>query len=213
MARGKNLLVIYVLLLCGNAWAGVQQDYEAGRDAWRRGDVRAAISGLRNSADSGHAPSQSLLGEILDRSEQNEEAVRYFRLAAAQGDAEGHYGLAVMQASGEGTARDTKLARESMTRAATLGHKPAVNALAVSYMQGGLGLAPADRESPEALRWIDAASANDLLAAIDRLAVAYRKGEFGLAVDVTRAAAFEARATAIRGAPAKITKKRSRSNG
>jgi TPR repeat protein len=95
-----------------------------------------------------------------------------------------------------------------MTRAAKLGHKPAVNALATSYLQGGFDFTPAERESAEAVSWIQAAAAIDLLPAIDRLVVAYRKGELGLAIDVKRAAELEARAKALRGERGKITKKR-----
>lgn len=97
-----------------------------------------------------------------------------------------------------------------MTRAATLGHKPAVAALAMSYLQGGFDLGAADREGPEARRWIEAAAAQDLLPAIDRLALAYRKGELGLAVDEKKALELEARAKALRGERGKITKKKSR---
>ena len=213
MARRKTLTVFFGLLLCASAWAGPQQDYETGRDAWQRNDVRAAISLLRNAADAGHAPAQSLLGELLNRAQQNEEAVRYFQLAAAQDNAEGHYGLAVMQLSGEGTARAPAIARESMTRAAQLGNKSAINALAISYIHGSFGPAPVDRESPEALRWIDAAAGNNLLAAIERLATAYRKGELGLAVDIKKAAELDVRAKAIRGEPPKTTKKGVKPNG
>ena len=213
MARCKLVSILAGLLLCGSAWADAAGDFDAGRQSYQRGDVRAAISQLRKSADTGHAPSQSLLGEILDHAEQNEEAVRYFRLAAAQEDAGGYYGLAVMQLSGEGTPRDPAAARQAMVKAAQLGHKQATAALALAYMRGGLELKSEERDSPEALRWILAAAANDHLDSIDRLAIAYRKGELGLATEVKNAEALEARARDIRGVrPGKTTKKRN-SNG
>lgn len=191
-------------------------EHQAGLDAYRRGDVRNAISFLRKSADAGHAPSQALLGEILDMAEQNDEAVRYFRLAADQGEAEGYYGLAVMHASGEGVARDLKAARAWMTRAAESGHRLAVQSLAAAYMQGGLGIDEAERASPAALAWIERAAALDSLAAIDRLAAAYRHGQLGLAPDAAKAEELEARARAIRRivpAKGKAPKRTAKANG
>lgn len=214
MARNKLVWIFAGMLVSAVAWAGPPEDFEAGRELYRKGDVRAAISLLRKSADSGHAASQSLVGSLLDRSEENEDAVRYFTLAAAQGDPEGHYGLAVMQRSGEGTPRDLAAARLSLVSAAQLGHHQATATLALSYMKGGLDLKREERDSPEALKWIQAAAANDHLESIDRLAVANRKGELGLEADAKQAEGLEARAKALRGVrPGTITKKRGRSNG
>ena len=182
----------------GLAWAGSAEDFKSGQEAYRRGDVRAAIATLRKSADGGHAPSQALLGEILDLAEQNEEAVKYLRLAADQGDADGAFGLATMYAAGEGVARDPKAAREWMTRAAQSGHRAAVHSIALAYVKGGLGVADAERGSPEALQWIQMAAANDSLEAIDHLAVAYRQGQYGLAADPKKAEELEARSRALR---------------
>ena len=84
------------------AWAGPAEDYAAGDRAYRRGDVREAIAKLRPAADAGHAKAQALLGAILDASEQDEEAVRYLKLAAAQGEPDGMVLLASMM----GTCRD-----------------------------------------------------------------------------------------------------------
>lgn len=209
MDRLKRVSVLAAVLLCGSAWAGIPEDFAAGSKAYHRGDVRAAISLLRKSADAGHAPSQSLLAALLDSAEENEDAVRYFQLAADQGDRDGYYGLAGMQLSGEGTPRNPDAARQSMLRAGQLGHKQATATLALSYIRGGQGMKSGERDSPEALRWIQAAAATDHLESIDRLAVAYRTGELDLAADARKAEEFEARAKAIRGAGPKTTKKRS----
>ena len=182
--------------------------------SYERGDVRTAISFLRNSADQGHAPSQALLAQILDQAEQNEEAVKYFRLAADQGNAEGYFGLATMYASGEGVARDLKAARQWMLKAADAGHPQAVQSIALAYMQGGLDIAEAERATPAALGWIQKAASIDSLPAIDRLAVAYRKGDFALPVDVKKAEELEAHARKLRNikiTPAKG--KKAKANG
>ena len=204
--RIRNLGFAAVLALgAAAAFAGPAEDHKAGLEAYRLGDVRNAVSILRKPADAGHAPSQALLGEILDAADQNEEAVKYFRLAAEQGSPEGAYGLATMYATGEGVPRDLAVARDWMTKAARAGHSRAVQAMALSYIEGGLAVAPAERSSPQALPWIEAAAALDSLPAIDRLAVAYRQGELGVTPDPKKAEALEARAKVLRNvkAPAK----------
>ena len=186
------------LLLAASVWAGPTEDFASGRSAYETGDVRTAISFLRKSADQGHAPSQALLAQILDQAEQNEEAVKYFRLAADQGNADGYYGLATMYASGEGVKRDLAAARGWMVKAADAGHTQAVQAVAIAYLNGGLGVSDAERASPDALQWIQKAAAIDSLPAVDRLAVAYRKGDYALPVDVKKAEEYEARSRKLR---------------
>jgi len=203
------------LLLAAAAWAGPTEDFAAGRSAYQTGDVNTAISLLRKSADQGHAPAQVLLAQILDQSEQNEEAVKYFRLAADQGNPEGFYGLGSMYASGEGVARDLGAARGWMVKAADAGNVQAVQTVAMAYMSGGLAVSESERSSPAALQWIEKAAALDSLPAIDRLAVAYRKGDFALPVDVKKAEEYEARARKLRNVTitTKPGKKAAKPNG
>lgn len=206
--RRTLIAVLIGLAIATAAFGSPTQEHEAGLEAYRRGDVRNAISLLRKPADGGHGPSQVLLGQILDMAEHNEEAVKYFRLAAEQGIAEGYYALGAMHASGEGVTRDVGAARQWMTRAAQAGHGQAVRAVAIAYMQGGLGIAESERQSPEALRWIERAAELDSVAAIDRLALAFRQGQLGLAPDPKKAEALEARSRALRKiAPPKPAKK------
>lgn len=209
----RGLFLVAGLALGASAFAAAEDEMKAGLQAYRIGDVRTAISILRKSADAGHAPSQALLGEILDVAEQNEEAVRYLRLAAAQGFAEGVYRLAAMQASGEGTPRDMNAARQGMLKAAEAGHPLAIQTVALAYIKGGLALSDAERTSPEALAWIQKAAAQDSLPAIDRLAVAYRNGELGLAADAKKATELEERARALRKIIPQKGKKSGRANG
>lgn len=209
----RGLFLVAGLALGASAFAAPEDQMKAGLDAYRVGDVRTAISILRKSADAGHAPSQALLGEILDVAEQNEDAVRYLRMAADQGLPEGIYRLAAMQASGEGTPRDMDAARRGMVKAAEAGHPLAIQTVALAYIKGGLALSEADRSSPAALGWIQKAAAQDSLPAIDRLAVAYRNGELGLAADAKRAAELEERARTLRKIVPQKGKKSGRASG
>jgi len=199
-------------LAAGAARADPAQDHAAGDAAYRRGDVRGAIAALRKAADSGHARAQVLLGTILDASEQDEEAVRYLAMAAAQGDSEGAYLLAAMYSAGEGVARDPARARQLLETAAASGHRESIFALAAAYIGGGLGLAGADRAAPAAVDWIRKAADAGHLPSLDRLATAYRKGELGLAPDIKLAEEAEARARSIRGVSARTPAPRKRAS-
>jgi len=124
--RGARVLRALGVLLVWHAcfaWAAPEDDFRAGSQAYRTGDVVQAMALLKRSADAGHAPSQSLLAYILDKAEFDEDAVAYYRKAAAQGDAEGEFGLGSMYAAGEGVKRDRAEARKWITRAAEKGHE------------------------------------------------------------------------------------------
>lgn len=203
-----RVLALLFLLAAGAASAASEEDYRAGAAAFRSGDVVRAMALLRKSADAGHAPSQSLLAYILDKAEFNEEAVAYYRKAAAQSDAEGEFGLGSMYAAGEGTARDLGEARKWITRAAEKGHEPAVKVIALAYIKGGLGVTEAERGTAEALRWIRRAADAGDVPAMEELATAYRTGAYGLTIDQKQAQAIESKVRGARGAPEKSTTRR-----
>ena len=211
----KKLIGIVVLLLACQAWpawAAPEDDYRAGSQAYQGGDVVQAMALLKRAADAGHAPAQALLAYILDKAEFNDEALAYYRKAAAQGNADGEYGLGTMYAAGDGVARNPVEARRWIMRAAERGHAGAINALASAYINGGLGIEDAQRNGAEALRWVRRAADSGYPPALERLAHAYRTGAYGLAVDTAQAAALEARlrevqGTAGKGAPRKKEKK------
>jgi len=179
--------------------AAPEDDYRSGAEAYRGGDVVAAMALLRTSADAGYAPSQSLLAYILDKSEFDEEAVAYYRKAAAQGDPDGEYGLGSMYAMGEGVKRDPLEARKWIARAARKGQAAAVNSLAQAYIDGALGFDETQRNSTEALHWVRLAADAGYWPALERLAAAYRTGAYGLAVDMQQAEAFAVKGRAARG--------------
>ena len=181
------------------AWTGPADDFRAGSQAFRSGDIVQAMALLKKSADMGHAPAQALLGDILDQSEFNEEALAYYRKAAQQGNADGEFGVGSMYAAGEGVARDPAEALKWFTRAAEKDHVLATKVLAQAYMKGELGLTEAQRSGPVALLWVRRAADLGDVPAIEHLARAYRTGGLGLAVDPKQAEALEVKARALRG--------------
>lgn len=205
-------LVLFALLAClaGPSSAGPEEDYQAGVKSHSVGDIVGAMAPLRRAALAGHAKAQSLLAEILDRTDFDEDAVELYRKAAAQGDPDGMFGLGTMIVSGEGTKKDPLAGRVWIQKAAEQGHQQAINVIAQGYLKGELGFTAADRDTPQALEWVKRAAANDYLPAIDALAAAYATGNgFGLAADRALAEQYQAQANRIRNVdPGKKKKQR-----
>lgn len=199
MRKASYIAVLVAALLPAAAHADLEDDYMTGKKAWIVGDFGTAMTVLRKAADEGHAKSQALYAEILDKSEFDEEARVYFRKAADQGEADGEFGLAVMLSNGEGGGKDEAEALKLLKSAAGKGHKPALNVLSAAYVQGHLGLDDAARGGEEALKWIRAAADAEDAPSLRALAEAYRKGSFGLTPDPKRADELVAKALKVEG--------------
>ncbi|MDA0740161.1 MAG: tetratricopeptide repeat protein, partial [Nitrospirae bacterium] len=94
------------LMLATPAWA----DYQAGVDAYERGDYETALKEWRPLADQGNATAQLNLGFMYDNGQgvpqDDQEAVKWFRRAAEQGDADAQYNLGLMYRTGQGVPQD-----------------------------------------------------------------------------------------------------------
>jgi len=115
-------------------------DLQAGLDSYNRGDLPGALTSFRKAADSGSAEAQVWLGYILDQSEDNEAAVRYYRAAAEQGNIDGIAGLAEMYAKGDGVEKDQERALNLFKKAGEAGHAGSIRVLIAAYANGGLGV-------------------------------------------------------------------------
>ena len=145
-----------MLLLTAFPVQASEQDLERAEKAIRGGDLITGMGLMRQAAQAGHAPAQARLGEILDKAEEDKEAVAWYRKAAEQGNAAGQFGLGMEYASGEGLPKDLEQARLWVRRAADQSHQSAVETLAMAYRKGGLGLTP---DPAEADRWTAKAAA------------------------------------------------------
>lgn len=123
------------------AAAGPEQDTEVAEREFARGDLVFALALWTKAAQQGYAPAQARLGDILDKSEEDAQAVEWYRKAAAQGNAAGEYGLGQMYAKGEGVKKDFEQARSHILLAAEKGNIDAVKLMMDAYRTGGLGLA------------------------------------------------------------------------
>ncbi len=196
-----RIATVIAVLHGGIAQAGPAEDYTAGAKHYAAGDLIAAMPLLRRAADAGHAAAQAAIGEIVDQADSKEEAFGYFSKSAAQGNADGQFGLGIMLAGGEGAPKNLAEGRKWIALAAEQGHKIAINELASAYITGALDIPENARQSAEALRWIRAAADNGYLTAMERLAAAYRGGEMGLSVDVKTADQWAEKIRKIRGTP------------
>jgi hypothetical protein len=187
------------------ARAALEDDYREGEAAYRRGDVSRAMEVLKKAADGGHAKAQRVYAEILDRSDFDKEAVEYYRKSAAQGEAEGEFGLASMLAAGEGAARDPVEAYNWFVKAGEQGHQQAIRVLANAYLFGELQLDEAARNGPDAAKWIRRAAELDHLPAVEALTKAYTSGGFGIAPEPKEAALWTEKLNKLR--PAKPKRK------
>jgi TPR repeat protein len=183
------------------ALAGPAEDFRAGEDAYRSGDLVGAMPLLRRAADAGDARAQALYGHLLDISEFNEQAALYYRQAAEQGNVDGQFGLGSLYAAGEGVERDAAAARRWFELAASQGHAGAINTLARASISGELGFPRGE------LKWIDKAAEQGYFPALDYLAKGYRSGAFG-EVNLARAAELDARIKALGPPPSPTGKRR-----
>ena len=155
-----------LLLWACVAVADPERDMALANLAYERGDVVDAIARLRQAAEQGYPPAQVRLAYILDKSEQNTEALSWYQRAAEQGDPEGQYGLGQMYLTGEGGEKNLEQGRFWITRAAESGFAAAMRALVLNYERGGMGL-PVDPE--QALHWLRRAADQGDQWAIKRL--------------------------------------------
>lgn len=95
-----------------------------------RGDLITGMRLLRAAAMGGDAASQARLGQILDKADEDKEAVEWYRKAADQGHAAGQYGLGMEYYTGEGIAKDVAQALALWRQAAAQNHPSALQTLA-----------------------------------------------------------------------------------
>ena len=196
MGRGTihGMALVLGLGMFSAAWAGPEEDYKAGYDAYRKGDMTTAIKSLERAASANNVRAQTLLGQMLDAADNNAQALKYYRMAADQGDAEAAFYIGVMYRSGDGVEKNEKEGIDWVRKAAEKGFPPAVAAMAGYYMTSGRGgPAPADQQSEEAKRWILAAAEQDNLPAMRAVVDGYKNGRHGFSKDAAQAAAWEAK--------------------
>jgi TPR repeat protein/Zn-dependent protease with chaperone function len=169
-----------------------QKSYNDGLAAWRAGDATTAAREFRASAATGYAPAQTALG-ILYLSgysaggipKDPNEAVRLYKLAADQGNAQAqaNLGHAYLVGAG-GLAKDESEGVRLFRLAAEQGNGTGQANLGYAYLQGLGGLTKDPSEAVRLYR-LSAAQGNSVGQA--NLGLAYIRGTGGLEVNPVEA--------------------------
>ncbi|RZI42009.1 sel1 repeat family protein [Herbaspirillum sp. HC18] len=133
---GAALLCLIVPI----ALAGPKEDTEQAEKEFANGNLVGALGLWRKAADQGNALAQARLGDMLDKAEDDEEAVKWYRKSAAQGEPAGEFGLGEMYAKGEGVKQDFELARKYIGSAADKGFLSAMIVMRDMYKTGSHGI-------------------------------------------------------------------------
>jgi TPR repeat protein len=145
------VLAASACLVCGPAQAGPAEDAAEGENSLRNGDLITAMQLFRKAAEAGFGPAQARMGDMLEASELNAEAVQWYQKAADQGEPAGDHGLARMYVEGKGVPKDPAKALAHFQRAAQKNFPQALEALAAAHHTGSLGL-PKNPQEAERLR-------------------------------------------------------------
>ncbi len=151
MRWATMMLAAVVMLVAAPAWA----DFEAGMDAYDKGDYATALKEWRPLAEQGHARARHYLalryGEGRGVPQDDAEAVRWFRRAAEQGDAEAQHNLGFMYRKGRGVPQDYVQAYMWVNLAAGQGREDARKARDILAEQ--MTLAQTDEARRLARKW------------------------------------------------------------
>ena len=128
-------------------------------------DPKKATQLCKRAANAGFAPASATLGALFARAKKHERAVRWWALAAEQGDLESLFNLGQAYRLGMGTVKDEAKAFELFLKAAMGGVAAAQSRIGLAYATGeGAALDPI-----EACKWIElAAMRGDKAAAANR---------------------------------------------
>jgi hypothetical protein len=164
--RLTSILTVLPLLLSPTSWGA---DFKTGQDAYNSGDYQAAIAEWQPLAEAGHADGQFGMGLLYANGFgvplDDEQALKWYLLAAAQSHAEAQCNSAVMSANGWGVPQSDDEAFKWYSRAAEQGVTPAQLGLARMYV-GGFGVA---KDNVQAHKWFAiAAELGDYNAASKR---------------------------------------------
>ncbi len=115
-------LVLSIVCLAMPTWA----DFQAGLEAYNRGDYMTALREFRPLADQGGASAQNNLGVLYGKGQgvpqDYAQARHWWEKAAAQGDAKAQYNLGVMYFNGYAVPQDYVQARQWYEKAAAQGN-------------------------------------------------------------------------------------------
>ncbi|MEE9347309.1 MAG: peptidoglycan-binding protein [Robiginitomaculum sp.] len=133
----------------------------------------SAHATLDAAAKAGDPVAQLQKGLTLLQNGQEQEAAKYIRLAANQGQPAAQYYLGNLYENGQGVSADAEQARKLTQSAAQSGHRIAMYDLALYYIEGKGGVAP---DMAIAAQWFSKAAEFGMTDAQYNLAVLFERG-------------------------------------
>lgn len=182
MKRLSYLIVISALIMGGVIFM-VGRDLDKGAEAFQAGDFDTAIEEWLPMAESGNVVFQYNLGLAYVRLDDFSEALKWFRLAAAQDFSSAQVDLGVMYGLGQGVPQSDAEAIKWYRLAAEQGNARGQTNLAWKYYQGQ-GVA---QDYAESVKWYRLAAEQGYDVAQYNLGVMTAKG-VGLPQDYGKAA-------------------------
>ncbi|MEJ1157328.1 tetratricopeptide repeat protein [Prosthecomicrobium sp. N25] len=141
-------------------------------------DPALADTWMKKAATSGYAPAQIAYGSLLESRNQHDEAVKWYRLAAAQDFAPAYSRIGLLHKNGKGVEKDGKKALEYVAKAARMGYADSQVLLGDLIMQG-VGMPP-NRQL--ARQWYKKSAEAGNQIAVHRLKATEPKGEISHAL-------------------------------
>ena len=149
------ILVASAMLFPATSWS---QDFAKGQDAYFSGDYQTAMTEWQPLAEAGQMDGQYGMGLLYANGfgvdMNDDQALKWYGLAADQGHAEAQANLAVMHANGWGVPQSNEIALKWYTLAADQGVILAQVSLAKMY-RDGFGT---DKDLAEARKWFTIAA-------------------------------------------------------
>lgn len=155
-ARYKRTFRIGILafsLLSSGALADPAEELKRAIAFYEKQELVDAYTILRQLAEQNYVPAQARLGEILDDTEADEEAVGWYLMAAIQGDAVGANDLGKMYLRGEGIKKDPDQALYWFRFAAEKDDLNAIKVLENAYRIGAVSGLPVPVDLKQAQIW------------------------------------------------------------
>lgn len=169
----KGYSVCLALLVCGALWGA---NFQAGLEAYQRGDFAAALKEWQPLAEQGDANSQYNLGMLYARGQgvpqDYPKAIDWYQKAATQGVAAAQYNLGVIYANGQGVPPNGEEAKKWFLKAADQGVGNAAEGLGNIYHESG-----AFQNAAEAEKWYRQAAERGVASAAFHLGVMYDVGQ------------------------------------
>ena len=163
----RSMVFGFILLLAVPTWA----DFQAGEDAYFRGDYETALKEWRPLAAQGDALAQNMLGYMYRFGEgvlqDYEEARKWYRLSADQGNPRAQNNLGALYRMGLGVPQDYQEALRWFRRAAEQGNGGGQNHLGLMYYKGE----GVSQDYVQAYMWASLAAAQGLEQAVQAIAM------------------------------------------